>query len=80
MQVHKEVQYSDDHKALVMCSIQKRNKAKIQEVSNSEHTGSLMVYRVEEVDSEKVALMNKEVSNFRVVLSAKDKNKFLEIN
>lgn len=78
MQAHKGVKYSDYHKALVMWSIQKRDKAKIQEVSDSEHIGSLMVCRVEEVDSEKVALINKEVADFRVVVAAKAKNKFLE--
>lgn len=39
-----------------------------------------MVYIVEEVESEKVAQMNKEVVEFMVVVVAKHKSKFLELN
>ena len=39
-----------------------------------------MGYRVEEVDSDKVAQMTKGMVDFGVVVSAKDKNKFLELN
>ena len=54
--------------------------ATIWEVSNFEHIGSLMVYSVEEVDSDKVAWMTKEMADFGVVVATKDKNKFFEFS
>lgn len=57
LQAHKGLKYSDDHQALVMWSIQKRDKGRMQEISDSEHTGSLIVQWEEEVDSEKVSQM-----------------------
>ena len=49
-------------------------------MSNVEHTGSLMVYRVKEVDKEKISKMTKEMVDFGVVVAEKDKKKFLELN
>ena len=37
-------------------------------------------YRVGDVESEKVACVNKEVAEFGVEVVVKDKNKFLELN
>ena len=79
LHAHKGLKYSDDHQALVIWSIEKRDKTSIQEILDVEHIGSLMVYRVEEVVSEKVSRMTKEMVDFGVVV-AKDKNKFLELN
>jgi hypothetical protein len=72
LQAYKRLKYSDDHQGLVIWSIQKRDKAKIQEVSDSEHTSSLMVYRDEEVDSDKVARITKEMADFGVVVFVKE--------
>lgn len=41
---------------------------------------SLMVYREDEVDSDKVVRMTKEIVDIGVVVSAMDRNKFLELN
>ena len=39
-----------------------------------------MVYKIEEVDSKNISLMNKEVENFGVVVATKHKKKFIELN
>lgn len=80
LQAHKGLKYSDDHQSLVIWLIQKRDKARTQSVSNSEHIGSLLVYIENEVDSDRVARIRKEIEDFGVVVAAKDKNKFLELN
>lgn len=80
LQEHKGFKYSDDHQELVIWSIEKRAKTRLQEVSDAERRNSLMVYREEEVDSEKVSRMTKEMVDFGVIVVAKDKNKLLELN
>ena len=59
-----------------MWSIEKRDKGRMNEISDSKHTGSLIIYRAEEVDSEKVSQMTKEMVYFGVVVTTKEKNKF----
>lgn len=77
---HKGVKYRNDHKALVIWCIQIRDKARIIEVLDVVHMGSLVEYKVREVDSEQVSKMSKEMADFGVEVVAKDKNKFLELN
>ena len=52
----------------------------MKETSDSEHTGSLIVYKANEVDSEKGSQMTKEMKYFGVVVSVKDKKKILDLN
>ena len=47
-----EIKFNNDHQALVIWSIEKINRTKIQEISSDEHTSALTVYRVDEVDSQ----------------------------
>ena len=61
-------------------SIEKSDKTRQQEVSSPKHIGSLIVYKVDEVDSEKVTKMTMEMMDFGVLVSKKDKGKFLELN
>ena len=63
-----------------MWSIKRKDILRDQEILDSKHTKSLMVLKVDEVDNEQVAQMNKEVADFGVVIAAKDKRKFLELN
>ena len=49
MQAHRGVKFSDDHQALVIWPVEKRDKTRIQEISSIEHTGALIVYRASEV-------------------------------
>jgi hypothetical protein len=73
-QAHKGVKYSDDHKALVLWSLQGKNEDKTLETTDT--SGSLMVYRVSEIDGEKETQMNKEVANFNLQVARKKKEKF----
>ena len=52
----------------------------MQEISDFEHTCSLIVYKEDEVDSEKVSQMTEEMVDFGLVVAIKDKNIFLELN
>lgn len=79
-EAHKGVEYINDHKALVIWLIQKRDRKRLHETSNVEHIGILVVYIVEEVDSERVVRMSKEVVDFGVKVATKDKNKFIVLN
>ena len=80
LQARKGLKYSNDHQPLVIWSIQKKDKTRVQKASNVEHTCSHMMYREKEVDSEKVSLLTKKMMDFGVVVATKDKNKFLEVN
>lgn len=63
-----------------MWSIKYSDMSRAQEITDSKHIGSLMVLRVEEVDSEKVAQINNEMVGFGVVVAIKDKNKLHDLN
>ena len=54
---HKGVKFSEDHKALVMWSLQDRKEPHNQETLHK--AGSLMVYRVGETSGEQAAMMTK---------------------
>jgi hypothetical protein len=80
LQAHRGVKYNNDHQALVIWSIDKRDKIRIQEISNVEHIGTLTVYRADEVDSEEINKMTREMVDFRTMVSGKEKHRFLELN
>lgn len=71
LQAHRRVKYSSDHQDLVIWSIEKRDKTRIQEISNAEHTGTLTVYREDEVDSEEINKMTREMVDFGTVVARK---------
>lgn len=72
MQAHRGVKYRNDHQALVIWSIEKRDKTRIQEVSNAEHTTTLIVNREEEINK-----MNREMVDFGTMVAGKEKSRFL---
>ena len=57
LQAHKGVRFSEDHKALVLWSLQDRTDSQTQETSDK--AGSLVIYRVGETSGEKVSQMTK---------------------
>ena len=61
---HKGVKFSEDHKALVLWSLQDKDSFKTQE--NSNKAGSFMIYRVGETSGEQAALMTKQVGDFNL--------------
>jgi len=74
------MKFRNDHQALVIWSIEKREKTKIQEISSAKHTGTLTIYTTNEVDTEEVTTMTKEMVDFSSVVVGKEKHKFLELN
>ena len=53
---------------------------RIQEFYSVEHTGTLTVYRADEVGSQQITRMAKEILEFGDVVSGKEKNRLLELN
>ena len=63
-QAHKGVKFSEDHKALLMWSLQDKKDSQTQEMSDK--ASSLMIYRVGETSGEQEALMTKWVGDFNI--------------
>ena len=61
---HKGVKFSEDHKALVLWSMQDKKDTQAQETTDK--AGSLMVYRVGETSSVEAALMTQHVGDFNL--------------
>ena len=61
---HKGVKFSEDHKALVMWSLQDRKEPQTQDTSDKAR--SLMVYRVRETSGEQATMMTKQVGDFNL--------------
>ena len=80
LQAHRGVKYINDHQALLICSIEKRDKTRSQEISNAEHTCTLTIYRVDGADNEEKSKMTKEMEDLGIVVDGKDKHKFLALN
>ena len=79
-QAHRGIEFSDDHQALVIWSIEKRDKTRMQEISSGEHIGAPIVYRIGEVSSENffgMASKNGEIWEFGVCTRT---GRFLELN
>ena len=68
--VHKGVKFSEDHKALVLWSVQDKKDTQAQEIANK--AGSLMVYRVGETSGAKAALMTQQVRDFNLLVALKE--------
>ena len=66
---HKGVKFSEDHKALVLWSLQNRKDTQTQETTDK--VGSLMVYRVEETSGTEAAMMTKQVGDFNLQVALK---------
>ena len=67
---HKGVMFSEDHKALVLWSLQDRKDTQTQEIADKAR--SLMVYRVEETSGIEVAMMTKQVGDFNLQVALKE--------
>ena len=80
LQAHKGVKFSNDHQALFIWSIEKRNKTRMQEISSADHTGTLTIYRVDELHSGDINKMTQEMLSFGSVVANKEKDKFIELN
>lgn len=52
----------------------------MQELSSVGHTGALIVYKSNEVGSQHVTKMTKEMFDFGDVVAGKEKPRFLELN
>ena len=73
LQAHRGIRFSNDHQALVIWSIEKRNKTRMQEILEVEHAGTLIIYRADEVDSVEFNKMTQEMVAFRIVVVGKEK-------
>ena len=80
LQAHRGIKFSDDHQALVMWSMERRNNARVQEVSTAEYTGALTVYRSEEVGSKDIFGMASEMLKFGSAVSSKEEDRFMQLN
>ena len=80
LQAHRGVKFSDDHQALVMWFIEKRNNTRIQEVSTAKYTGALTVYRPGEVDIKDVFGMATKMLKFGGIVSGQEEDKFVQLN
>ena len=80
LQAHRGVKFSEDHQALVMWSIEKRGNARIQEVSTTEYTGALTVYRPEEVGSKDIFGMYSKMLKFGGFVSGQEEDRFMQLN
>ena len=70
---HKGVKFSEDHKALVLWSLQDRKDTHAQEIADK--AGSLMVYRVGETSGTEAALMTQQVGDFNLQVALKEQKK-----
>lgn len=73
-QATKGVKFSDDHKALVLWSLQNRNEDRSSKVADTSR--SLIVYRVSETTSDQVVQLTKEVVDFNLQVAKKEKERF----
>lgn len=80
LQAHGGVKFSDDHQALVIWSIEKRDKTRMQEISTAEHTGALTIFRAGEVKSGQIFGMASEMMKFGSVVSSQENDRFDQLN
>ena len=78
LQAHKGVNFSKDHKALVLWLLQDKNDSQTQE--KLDKARSLMIYRVGETSGEKAAQMAKWVVDFNLQVAIKEKEKLDAVN
>ena len=64
------VKFSEDHKALVLWSLQDKKDTQTQETIDK--VGSLMVYRVGETSGTEAALMTQQVGDFNLQVALKE--------
>ena len=67
---HKGVKFSEDHKALVLWSLQDKKDTQAQEIADK--AGSLMVYRIGETSGAEAALMTQQVGDFNLQVALKE--------
>ena len=80
LQAHGGMKFSDDHQALVIWSIEKRDKTRMQEISTAEYTCALTFFRAGEVGSKKIFGMASEMMKFGSIVSGQDDDRFSQLN
>lgn len=80
LQAHRGVKFSNDHQALVIWSIEKRDETIMQEISTAEHTGAMTVFRAGEIGSSKIWGMASEMVEFGKVVSSQENDRFSQLN
>ena len=76
LQAHRGVKFSDDHQALVIWSLEKRENTRMQEIPTAEHTSALTVFRASEVSSKQVIGMASKMLKFGGMVSSQEEEKF----
>ena len=59
--------------------MQKKDRSRKQDASNTNQVGSLMVPRVEEIGNEEVSQMNKEMTDFTLYVARREKWKIINL-
>ena len=74
LQANRGVKFSDDHQTLVVWSVEKRDKTRMQEISTAKHTSALTVFRASEVGSKKIIGMATEMLKFGGVVFGQEED------